>query len=136
MFFRADHDGRAELCGRTFGVWSPGTQLRIPTSQLLEMDARLFSPLRPACKHAGSVGLRDAVWAGLSQSGAVARWAEICVRQIAGIRRQQGTLPLEFSLPRTQWSAGGGGDRRAWFKRASSSVCKDGLHGQLRSLEQ
>ena len=58
--------GQITLDGRSFaGIlwgWSAGTQLRIPASQLLDVDPCLFSPPRQSfecmgSEHIGSLGL-------------------------------------------------------------------------------
>ena len=43
-----------ELCRRSFRVRSARPQLRIPASQLLDLDPRVFSSDRPARQHVGS----------------------------------------------------------------------------------
>ena len=83
-----------------------------------------------------ALGLRDAFWTGLSQSGALARRTEVFVSEFAGNGGQPRKLAVEFSLRRAKWITAGSVDRRSRFECASSSLCEDRLHGQLRGGEQ
>ena len=72
-FFRARSCSMAAASQASRWGSGAGPQLWIPASQLLELDARVFSP------HLGKVSpapwkrrLRDAIWTGVSQSRALA----------------------------------------------------------------
>src|ERR1700745_2664539 len=71
--FGAGHTRWPEFHWGSSGIRSPGTQLWIPASQLLDLGPRTLSSGRRIRHYSGGVGLRDAVGTGLSQSGAVAR---------------------------------------------------------------
>src|SRR5579864_1490459 len=71
-FFREDHTRWPELYRGPSGIRSPGTQLWIPASQLLDVGSCVLSSIRSTRDYAGSVGLRDAIRTGLSQSCALA----------------------------------------------------------------
>src|ERR1700690_2145 len=71
-FFWPDYAEWPEFCGQPIRVRSSRTQLRIPASQLLDLDTCAFPPLRRTSDYIGGIGVRNALRVGLSQSVALA----------------------------------------------------------------
>src|SRR5579859_6758149 len=96
--FRADHLRWPKVCRRTPGIRGAGAQLRIPTSQLLDLDPCILSSTRSRCHHTRSVSLRDALWTGFSQSSAMARRSRARLPEFAGDKRPSPKHAMDLSL--------------------------------------
>ena len=125
LFSGTDHARWPDLRGRPLGFGVQGHNCGYRHRNFWTWTHAYFPRPGQARDHVGSIGLRDAVRTGLSQSGAVARWTEARLPEHAGDWATSGQYAVEVSLCRAKWIAAGGRDRRTRPEPASSSLSKD-----------